>query len=260
MPHPDHEKNRYSWNQVVELHYNHLGYRTKEFLDGTSHLKRIELEALGDVAGKSMLHLLCHFGLDSLSWVRKGAEVTGIDISEKAIEFANKLKGETKLEAEFIRSDVLDLIGVIDKKFDIVFQSYGTHIWISDIERWAEVVSHYLKPGGTFFIVDSHPVEVLFNAPTWDYFTRDPERTVNPADYIDRDFKGNGEYVEWQHPLSEILNALISAGLTIEHVGEYNLGYYQVDENWYSDKDGYWYPSGGPTSYPLLLSIKARKM
>ena len=100
-------------------------------------------------------------------------------------------------------------------------------------------MSHYLKPGGTFFIVDSHPVEVLFNAPTWDYFTRDPERTVNPADYIDRDFKGNGEYVEWQHPLSEILNALISAGLTIEHVGEYNHGYDQVDENWYSDKERY---------------------
>ena len=99
----------------------------------------------------------------------------------------------------------------------------------------------------------------MFNAPTWDYFNRDRERTVNPADYIDRDLKGNGEYVEWQHPLSEILNALISAGLTIEHVGEYNHGYYQVDENWYSDKDGYWYPSGGPTAYPPLMSIKTRK-
>ena len=259
MPHPDHEKNRAAWNQVVELHYNHPEYRTEDFINGATKLKRIELEALGDVSGKTMLHLMCQFGLDTLSWVRKGAVATGVDISDKSIEFAEKLKAKTKLEAEFIRSDVLDLIGLIDKKFDIVFQSYGTHIWISDIEKWAKVVAHYLKPGGTFLIVDEHPVNVLFLETELNYFSKEPERTVNPSDYCDRNFKADGEYIEWQHPLSKILNALIDAGLTIEHVGEYNHGYYQVDENWYSDKDNYWYPPGGPTPYPLLMSIKARK-
>ena len=259
MPHPDHEKNRAVWNQVVELHYDHPDYRTKEFLEGASKLKRIELQALGDVTGKSMLHLMCQFGLDSLSWVRRGAIVTGADISDKSIEYANRLKAEAGLEAEFIRSDVLDLIGVTLKKFEIVFQSYGTHVWIADIKKWAQVVAHYLKPGGTFLIVDSHPIDVLYLDTPLNYFSTEPERLHTATDYCDRNFRIKGEQVEWQHSLSKILNALIEAGLTIERVEEYNHGYYPVEEDWYSEDGQYWYPPGGPTPYPLLMSIKARK-
>src|SRR5512141_1814661 len=140
MPHPDHEKNRKVWNEIVDLHAAHPNYRVEQFLKGESTLKRLELQELGDVKGKKLLHLMCQFGLDTLSWARLGAQVTGVDISDKSIERANELKEKAGFpEARFVRSDVLDLIGALDDKFDIIYQSYGTHLWISDIKQWARV-------------------------------------------------------------------------------------------------------------------------
>lgn len=261
MPHEDHEKNRAAWNQMVDLHLNHPEYRTREVINGGSSLKRIELEALGDVKGKHLLHLMCQFGLDTLSWARQGAIVTGVDISERSIEVANDIQQKSGLDAEFVRSDVLDLIGTIDHKFDFVYQSYGTHCWISDIFEWAKVVAHYLKPGGTFFLIDEHPVNLLFLYPDqkYDYFAKEPERTIDGTDYCETETIVKGEQVEWQHQVSEIVNALIKAGLTIERLDEYNHGYYKFAEDWYENDDYYWYPPSGPTKYPLMLAIKARK-
>jgi len=245
---------------MVDMHINHFEYCTREVIEGGSSLKSIEMETLGEVKGKTLLHLMCQFGLDSLSWVRQGAIVTGVDISDRSIEAANELKVRCKLHAEFVRADVLELIGKIDSKFDIVFQSYGTHIWISDINAWGRVVSHYLKPGGTFFIVDEHPANVMFLLnPPGDYFAKEPERTFDATDYCQRDKIIKGEMVEWQHSLASIINALINAGLVIEHIEEYNHGYYKVDEGWYSDERSYWYPPDGPAKFPVMMSIKARK-
>jgi SAM-dependent methyltransferase len=261
MPHPDHEKNRATWNRAVDLHVNHPEYRTQEVIDGGSSLKRIELEALGDVRGKTLLHLMCHFGLDTLSWARQGAIVTGVDISERSIEVANEIKKNAGLEAAFIRSDVLDLIGVIDRKFDFVFQSYGTHIWLSDLDRWAAVIAHYLKPGGVFFIIDGHPASDLFLFPDENpnYFDSVPRREANPTDYCDRDTRIEGEHIEWQHPVSKMVNALIGAGLTIERLDEYNFGYYRFAPDWIELPDHYYLPPTGPTKFPMMLGIKARK-
>lgn len=260
MPHKDHEINRKSWNEMVDLHVDHEEYRTQEMIDGGNSLKRIEREAIGDVRGKSLLHLMCQFGLDTLSWARLGAAVTGVDISDRSIERANEIKRKARLDGvEFVRSDVLDLIGKIDQRFDIVFQSYGTHIWLSDIYKWAEVVAHYLKKGGIFFIVDEHPVNPLFLIPPYDYFKDEPDREENPTDYCETEHHINGTLIEWQHPLSKIINALIAAGLTIERVGEYNHGYYKAFPDWYRTEDHYWYPPGGPAKYPIMMSIKARK-
>jgi SAM-dependent methyltransferase len=261
MPHPDHEKNRATWNRAVDLHVNHPEYRTRQVIDGGSSLKRIELEALGDVRGKTLLHLMCHFGLDTLSWARQGAIVTGIDISERSIAVANEIKAKAKLDAQFIRCDLFDSIGVIDRKFDFVFQSYGTLVWLSDLDRWAKVVAHYLKPGGVFFVVDGHPVTdlFLFSDENPNYFDTEPHREVNPTDYCDRDTRIEGEHVEWQHPVSRIVNALIGAGLTIERLDEYNFGYYGFAPDWIEQPDNYYLPPTGPTKYPLLLAVKARK-
>jgi SAM-dependent methyltransferase len=261
VSHEDHEKNRAAWNQMVDLHINHMEYRTQEVINGGSSLKRIELEALGDVKGKSLLHLQCQFGLDTLSWARRGAQVTGVDIAERSIEVANEIKVKAGLpEAEFIRTDVLDLIGKIDRKFDIVFQSYGTHGWISDIEKWGKVVAHYLKPGGTFFIIDEHPINPIFLwDPEYDYFMTEPERDTNPTDYCEKETHIQGEIVEWQHTVADLVNALIGAGLTIEELGEYNHGYFNVGEGWTEDAERYWWHNGRPSKFPIMLSIKAKK-
>lgn len=261
MSHPDHEKNRALWNEVVDIHFSHPSYRTTEFLGGQSTLKRLELDELGDVRGKSLLHLMCQFGLDTLSWARLGAQVTGVDISDKSIDRANELERMAGLDgARFVRSDVLDLPDVLDGQFDIIYQSYGTVLWIADIPRWARTVAHYLKPGGTFLLIDEHPVSILFvdNDTPLHYFSREPERAMGTRDYCDREYIRKNEDVEWQHPVSEILNSLIDAGLTISRFNEYDFGYYQVDEDWY-EREGWWYPPGGPTPFPLLMLVRATK-
>jgi SAM-dependent methyltransferase len=246
MPHPDHERNRQTWNEIVPLHVGHSSYLTEHVVNGGSSLKTIELSELGDVRGKSLLHLMCQFGLDTLSWARQGAKVTGVDISDKSIEIARELAEKTGLDATFVRSDVLDLTGAIDARFDIVFQSYGTYIWLSDLKQWARVIAHYLKPGGTFLLVDEHPFIVLFQETELNYFSKEPERRTSTPDYADTSYIVKGEKVEWQHTLSSIFNALIESGLTVERFLEFDHGYYQVKDDWYKKGD-YWYPPTGPT-------------
>lgn len=259
MPNLDHEKNRKAWNDMVEIHYDHPDYKLKEFLDGWNSLKSIERKELGDVNGKELLHLLCQFGMDTLSWARLGAKVTGVDISDKSIEYANKLKELSGVpEARFIRSDVLELEGKIEQKFDIVFMSHGTICWIEDMKKLAETIARYLKPGGKFLIVDSHPVEILYITDNIGYLDTAPDRNSGERDYCDRDYVIEHELVEWQHPLSEIINSLINAGMVIEKLGEYNKGFYAFESDWYREGD-YWYPPGGPPRHPIMFSLRAKK-
>jgi len=259
MPNSGHEQNRKFWDEIVDLHYNHPDYKVKEFLEGWCPLKPIELEAIGDVTGKKLLHLFCQFGMDSMAWERKGAIVTGVDISDKSIELANKLKAEAGLSANFVRSDVLDVTGKIPKGFDIVFQSHGTMCWISDINKWAKIVSDHLKPGGTFFIVDGHPASYLFLEDNFDYFDKKPTTYSNDRDYCDKDYIVKEDSIEWQHTIGDIVNALIKNGLSIQSLDEYNKGFYAREKDWY-EKDRYYYPPDGPTPYPLIFSLKAKKL
>jgi 2-polyprenyl-3-methyl-5-hydroxy-6-metoxy-1,4-benzoquinol methylase len=151
------EVNRKRWNELVDIHVKSDEYDLEGFIAGKNSLHSIELEALGDVSGKSLLHLQCHFGLDTLSWGRLGARVTGVDFSETAIELARSLAARIGVDAEFICSNVYDFPKHLDGKFDVVFTSYGALCWLHDMEAWAEIVSRYLRPGGTFFMAEFHP-------------------------------------------------------------------------------------------------------
>ncbi|HNU87071.1 MAG TPA: class I SAM-dependent methyltransferase, partial [Ferruginibacter sp.] len=151
------EENKKSWNKRTGVHKDSAFYDLDGFKKGTSSLTKIELNELGDVKGKTLLHLQCHFGMDTMSWEREGAIVTGVDLSDEAIKLANEVKNELGLKAQFICSNVYDLKEHLDKKFDIVFTSYGTIGWLPDLDKWADTVSYFLKPGGTFYIVDFHP-------------------------------------------------------------------------------------------------------
>jgi len=259
MPHPDHEKNRALWNETVDLHYSHPRYRVKEFMEGASSLLPLERQELPDVRGKKLLHLQCQFGQDTLSWAREGAIVTGADISDQSIKRANELKALARLEGRFVRSDILDLIGVIDERFDIIYHSYGVLCWLGDVKRLAQVVAHYLKPGGTYLLIDGHPISYYCMDGAPGYFAKEPERFVGQPDYCQRDHLNENEGVEWQHPVADILNAFIGAGLTIEKVGEYDFSYYPVHEDWIPKGDGYWYPPTGPTPYPMILLVRVKK-
>lgn len=259
MVYEDHEKNRIAWNDMVEIHWKHPEYKVKEFLEGWNSLHSLEREQLGEVTGRSLLHLQCQFGMDTLSWARLGADVTGVDISDRSIERACQLADKAGLKAEFIRSDVLDLIGKVNRKFDIVVQTYGTVGWLRELGPWARVVAHHMKPGGVFLLIDSHPVQYIYDdEDPINYLERKVSRSTNDRDYCDPDYIIPFELVEVIHPLSDIINSLIEAGLAIEHFGEYGFDYDMLHKDWVKVGD-YYQPPEGPPPYPLMFSLRCRR-
>ena len=160
-------------------------YDLEGFKLGKDRLRSIELSELGDVLGKSLLHLQCHFGMDTLAWARRGAVVTGIDLSEKSISLARSLSQELKIPAQFHCSDIYQLPQNLSEKFDIVFTSYGVLHWLRDLKQWGEIIAHFLKPNGIFYIVEDHPSFRMFT-------TEDDTkiRLANPYFFLETDENG----------------------------------------------------------------------
>jgi 2-polyprenyl-3-methyl-5-hydroxy-6-metoxy-1,4-benzoquinol methylase len=152
--------NQKLWNEWTTEHENSPFYDLDGFKAGRERLRSIELEEVDDVRGKSLLHLQCHFGMDALAWARHGAIVTGVDLSNDSITLAQSLSKELNIPANFVCSDVLTLPDHLQGQFDIVFTSYGILHWLRDLKRWAQVIAHFLKPGGFFYIVEDHPFDL----------------------------------------------------------------------------------------------------
>ena len=155
--------NQEIWDSWTPFHVGSEFYDVEGFKVGRETLGPIEIAALGDVEGKSLLHLQCHFGMDTISWARRGATVTGIDFSQRAIAAARALAGDIGVDATFIRSNLYELPHNLTEQFDIVFTSRGVLGWLPDIEEWAQVIAHFLKPGGIFYIVEVHPFALVFD-------------------------------------------------------------------------------------------------
>ena len=162
--------NKELWDDLAKSHYEieSKGYSVKSFLEGQTTLQPYELNEIGNVNGKSLLHLQCHFGLDTLSWAREGAIVTGIDISSEGIRLAKLLAEQAKLEGNFIESNLYDLSKVLFEKFDIVYTSIGVLCWLNDLKEWGKIITHFLKPGGFFYIAEIHPFSMVFDNETKD--------------------------------------------------------------------------------------------
>jgi len=155
--------NKVTWNEKVKVHSKSEMYNMKAFKNGRSSLMKYELKALNDVKRKSLLHLQCHFGLDTLSWSRLGANCVGVDISDKGIKLARELNEELNLYAEFVCCNVLDASEFITATFDIVFTSYGVIGWLPDLKPWGKMIAERLKTGGTFYMVEFHPIVWMFD-------------------------------------------------------------------------------------------------
>lgn len=224
------EINKNNWNKRTEAHVTSDFYDVAGFLEGKSSLKEIELELLGDIRGKSVLHLQCHFGQDTISMARMGASATGVDLSDKAIESARELAEKAGADATFICCDVYSLPEHLDQQFDIVFTTYGTIGWLPDVDKWATIVSTFLKPGGKFVFADFHPVVWMFDdhftKVGYNYFKADAIIETQSGTYADRDADMVEESVSWNHSISEVLNSLIQQGLEINVFNEYDYSPY----------------------------------
>lgn len=219
------ELNRTNWNNRVDGHLISDFYEMDAFRAGKSSLKEIELALLGTIEGKKILHLQCHFGQDTLSLARMGAQVTGIDFSDKAIHEAQKLAKELSIEATFICCDVYSTSEFVHEKFDIVYTTYGTIGWLPDLDKWAKVISDRLNPGGQLIFVDFHPVVWMFDDDfkhvTYNYFKENPIIEEVSGSYADKSIQISETTITWNHGLSEVYQALQDAGLTIDHFSEY---------------------------------------
>lgn len=268
---PDHFKsNKLNWNDRVAAHAESSdpSYDIDGFLEGKSTLKSIEIEKLGDVSGKSLLHLMCHFGLDTLSWRRRGAEVTGIDFSNEAIKLAQLLTERAQLDARFICSNVYDLPEVLDERFDIVIANYGITCWLPDFDGFAKVTSRFLKAGGIFILIDGHPFLDLLDYDkekeqlefTGRYFhDPDPDEFNIPYSYTGKKKLANSLAYEWSHDLGSIIAAIKSNGLNLVSFKEYPNSFFKRYSNMIPDGNGYWrFPESLP-QIPSMFSIKAEK-
>jgi SAM-dependent methyltransferase len=277
-----HQQNRQSWNLATQAHNSHKGDQARFLREGGSTLFPEELELLGEVRGARIVHLQCNAGQDTISLASLGADVTGVDISDEAIGFAQRLSKDSGIGATFVRSDVYDWLDVASaaaERFDIAFCSYGTLIWLSDIERWAKGVAGLLKPGGFFAIVEFHPVAQMFNERMqldWPYFSGDPVSDGHGVgDYVAfageglvpwgfeegvQEFENLEAAVEFTRGVSEIVTALLGAGLVLEVFREYpySNGAKRYENAEVDTARRYYTPPGVP-HIPQMYALRMRK-
>jgi len=279
-----HEENRLSWNEATKAHNSHKVDQAAFFRAGGNKLFPEEIELLGDLTGKSVLHLQCNAGQDSLSIKQLGAaKVTGVDISDEAVGFAMKLSADSGVKATFHRADVYDWLEQAAKRterWDIVFCSYGAVIWLSDLASWAKGIASVLKPGGRFVTVEFHPVEMMFEvdlslkfpytthgrALTWDdgiedYVARSGP-SLTPSGWQDgvRDFTNPNPAHEFHWGTAEIITSLLEAGLVLEHFREYEYATFRIYDGMIELPGRKWALPEGVPPFPLMYSIAARKL
>ena len=224
------EINRKSWNKRTEYHLASDFYDNDTFIKGRSSLNDIELALLTDLNNKKVLHLQCHFGQDSISLSRLGAQVTAVDLSDKAITEARKLAKQTHQNVTFINCDIYDLEKHLDEKFDIIYTSYGTIGWLPDLNKWAYIISQFLKPKGKLIFVEFHPVVWMFDddfkSIAYHYFNVKPIIETETATYADKNADIDLECVTWNHNMAEVVNCLIDNGMQINSLQEFDYSPY----------------------------------
>ena len=256
--------NRDYWNEVTPIHEKSKFYDVEGFKKGKISIMPLEIKEIGKVKGKSLLHLQCHFGMDTISWERMGVQAMGVDLSDRSIKIARDLAKKLNSKAQFICSDIYKLPKVLSKQFDIVYSTGGILCWLPDLNEWAKVVSSFVKPGGFFYLRDDHPLAVILdkNLKVYsDYFHKDDPIVELPSgSYADQKATITKRNYEWHHSISDIVNSLIGAGLRIEFLHEFPfLGWVRFPQLMKLDNDGWYRFKEEKINLPLMFSLKARK-
>jgi SAM-dependent methyltransferase len=262
--------NRANWDSRVDIHYGSDDYGVSRFIEDPSHLSgvvRYDSPKLGDVAGKRLIHLQCHIGTDTVSWARLGADVTGIDLSSKSIEAAQRLSHDSHTPARFVVSEFYETPSVVPETFDVVYTGVGAICWLPDIVRWARVVSQLLEPGGVFYMREGHPMMWSMDF-EWNeglrvkypYFeTVEPDAEEEEETYAGVGTVSSPLSYAWNHGIGETIDALIRAGLRIDRVEEYQECEWQGLDQMVQGEDGMWRLAENSTHLPLMWSVLATK-
>lgn len=257
------ETNKATWNKKVEVHMKSDFYFLEEFIQGRTSLNPVELELLGNIEGKRILHLQCHFGQDSISLSRLGANVTGVDLSDKAIEEAQKLAAICNTDTQFIASDVYNLTQVLDEKFDVVYTSYGTIGWLPDLEKWAKVISGFLNPGGRLVFVEFHPMVWIwdnnFEKIEYSYFKGDAIIENYEGTYADKTSEIAQTDITWNHSLDEVIQNILKQNLQLDSFQEFNYSPYQCLNGMVETEKGQYIIEKFGNKVPLVYAISATK-
>ena len=258
------DKNKAAWNAKTAVHIDSEFYGMPAFMEGASSLKAPELELLGSISGKRMLHLQCHFGQDTLSFARMGASAVGVDLSDASIAKARGLAESLSLDATFVNCDVYSLKEHLDEQFDIVFTSYGTIGWLPDLDKWAGIIRHFLKPGGQFIMADFHPVVWMFDDHfkdiVYSYFNTGAILEQEEGSYTDREADIAYETVSWNHAASETLQSLIDAGLQLKTYKEWDYSPYNCFRELKEDEPGVFRIKHLGRKMPMVYGIVAERI
>ena len=262
--------NRRRWDEAAAIHAASEFYGVERYKAGADALGPIERAEIGEVAGKRLVHLQCHFGLDTLSLARRGAIVTGYDFSPSALAIARKLATETGLEAEFVEGNLYDAPAKLPRaSFDIAYVTLGAINWLPDIKGWAEVVASLLAPGGFLYLLEGHPAANMLDqrriedpiVPTYDYFQgAEPLVFTESETYTEDGAKlANRVMHEWIHSLSSVIGGLLEAGLALEWFHEHDRLAWKLFACMTRAADGMYDMPPGHPKLPLLYSLKARQ-
>ncbi|MQY09104.1 class I SAM-dependent methyltransferase [Actinomadura macrotermitis] len=256
--------NRPLWDERVAVHFGSDFYDVPGFRAGAQTLRDFEIAEVGDVAGRRLAHLQCHFGLDTLSWARRGARVTGLDFSGAAMEAAQGLAADCGIDARFVTADVYDAPAALGETYDIVYTGLGSLVWLPDLGRWAGVVAALLEPGGFLYLSEFHPVSHMLDDETgttvaYDYFDRSPQYWDEPGTYTDGGAAlTHTRSVEFQHGLGDVVSALAAAGLRVDFLHEHDHTLWARFTTLEQDGTVYRQPAGRPR-VPLMYSLKATR-
>jgi SAM-dependent methyltransferase len=253
--------NRTGWDLRTPFHASSTFYALSNFRFGAITLCPPECELVGNVAGLRLLHLQCHFGLDTLSWARLGAVSTGVDFSPIALDRARLLSREIGVTANFVEADVQRLDDTFAGSFDLVVTSYGVLCWLSDLPGWAAGIRKSLRIGGRFVLVEYHPIlDVLNNGKISghkQYFGAGAHIEQACGTYADHSAPISYLQCRWQHPISEVMMALVNAGLSVAQFHEYPYSSYKLFPELDQQRNGVWYDSTNQSRKPFMYSIVA---
>lgn len=264
------QSNQMLWDEWADIHAQSPWYDLDAIRAGECRLRDYELEEVGNVKGKTLLHLMCQIGTDTVCWAREGASAVGVDFSPRAVSVANDLASELKVDASFVCADVLKLPDVLPPRpFDVVYTSRGILRWLPDLNRWAEIVAQYLAPGGFFYMAEVHPIAKALSVRAEDteprvggpYFERaEPLALPVKGSYAEPDasVQSTAKYL-WPHSMGEVLTALAAAGLCLEYLHErpwadrpFPFLKERGDRTWV-------FPDDAAGELPLFFTLKATK-